>query len=327
MPGAPDARRKCHETEKFTANPRFSPRPPRRTPRARRGRAGCAAGRPRRPAPGPRAAGRRGRAGRKSGRSARGTPRPTCVVLLRLARAGRVDEPAAGRTTSAAWSQQPQLRRRRARAKSASVRRHLMSGSRRTCPGPSRARRPGRRRRPGRNGSGCAAFACTTRTHRAPDAATVRASSSTRRPRTSAATIEPAVPHRGRHRRRLAARRRARVEDALAGPAPPRTRRRAATPRPARRTSRSPASGVSSGLPSSTTSPSGAKRPGSAAHPVRPPAPRRAPRGVVRRRLARSVSGGRRVVEPRPRFRGLEPVTRPASGRTSHAGCDSVTER
>ena len=102
---------------------------------------------------------------------------------------------------------------------------------------------------------------------RAADCLTVRASSSTRRPRTSAATIEAGVLHRRRHLRRLAAGRGAGVEDALAG------RRRDERADELRRFVLDDerarcASGVSSGLPAVTIRPSAAKRAGSVVTPA-----------------------------------------------------------
>ena len=115
------------------------------------------------------------------------------VVFLGLARAGGIDEPAAGPDDRRGLVQQPPLRLGQP-ARSASVRRHLTSGSRRMMPRPEQgaSSRTASKMRP--KGSGARRPPARCGPLRAPEAATVRASRSTRRPRTSVATISPLSP-------------------------------------------------------------------------------------------------------------------------------------
>ena len=144
-------------------------------------------------------------------------------------------------------------------AKSSGVRRHLMSGSRRSVPRPEHGASTRTRSKIAPKGSACAALAWTTRTHRAPAVRTVSASSCTR---LRADVREPRAcrcrPCRRPSRwsclpaprtRRASARRRP-----LAPPRP-----RAARPRPARRTAPGRRAGSAGDCRCGSTRPSGAK--------------------------------------------------------------------
>jgi hypothetical protein len=173
------------------------------------------------------------------------------------------------------------------------------------------------------NGSDVAASARTTRTDRAPEAATVRASRSTRFPRRSVATTRPrswipaasavVLPPGAAHASRIRSPGLTSAISATSCDASSWTKK-----------SPVPASGVRSGLPSVTTSASGAKRP-AVVYTVR-----RERGGQLLRRGSQPVDAkgqmGRCVVELLPRFCRRKPVAvsqRPAS----HRGCASVVER
>ncbi len=200
-----------------------------------------------------------------------------------------------GRTTCAAWCSSRRCAAASA-AKSASVLRHLTSGSRRIIPSPEHGASTRTASNPARNGSGSSAFARRTRIDRAPDAATVRASNSTRRPRRSVATTSPSSP----------------IAAAIAVVLPPGDAQASRIRSPGRAAANSatsweasswtkndpfPARPVSSGLPSRTISASSANRPGSTRTPSSARLRTTASR-VVRRRLIRSVSGAAALLKP-----------------------------
>ena len=182
---------------------------------------------------------------------------------------------------------------RRAAARSSSRRRQRMSGSRRSVPSPEHgASTSTQSKRPRRRAAAASRSACTMRTLVAPLAATVRRSSSMR--------------DRGRRRRRAAAVRPSRPRSPWS--CRPATRRCRGRDRPAC----APASSVTScdasswttnkpwsstpgawrsGWPSSTTSASGAKRPGATAMSCRREALRQRLAASICSRFARSVSG------------------------------------
>ena len=228
------------------------------------------------------------------------------LVLLRLARAGRVDEPAAGpddarplRAACAAAPRRAPAGRPRSGASGCPDR----AGS---CRAPSRARRAARvedareRQRP-------RASAWTMRTR-------LRA----RRPHGPRQQLDPPaadvggddqarVAHRRRHRRRLAAGRRAGVEDALAGRGADESRhqlRRLVLDDEQRRCS--PAASAAD-CPSRRSDASGAKRAGSTRTPCARSASASASR-VVRSGLARSVSGAGSLLNRTQRLGRLEAV-------------------
>ena len=176
------------------------------------------------------------------------------LVFLRLARAGRVDQASARPDDGAKRSSISPAAG--APPDRSSVRRQRMSGSRRIVPSPEHGASTARSRRR-RERRACAARSpgrCDT--VRAGPAA--RCAEQPEPPRPDVGRDDdPVVARRRRHLRRLAAGRRAGVEHAFAGAAP-RTRRRAATPRPGRRTRRcGPAASAADCRPS-TISPSGA---------------------------------------------------------------------
>ena len=162
------------------------------------------------------------------------------LVLFRLARAGRVDEPAAGRDAFGGMLQHGELAPPPATAARRSRRRQRMSGSRRSVPRPEQGASTSTQSNTAVNGSGSSRSACTRRTLDAPLALTVRRSRSTRRSRTSQATSRPrpsmsaaiaVVLPPGEAQVSSTARQRA-----IAG----QQRRPAAMPRPAPRTSLAP---------------------------------------------------------------------------------------
>ena len=149
--------------------------------------------------------------------------------------------------------------------------------------------------------------------------------------RTSVATMKPVVAHRRRHRGRLAARRRAGVEHALARAGAGHQRARAATLRPGRRTRRSRRAASAADCRRSTIRPSGAKRRRLGARTpcvasVVGQRSRRRPQ-----RLARSVSArgvlSNRPTPPRRRIRSEPATARPATAGATRSSTDSRGRR
>ena len=197
-----------------------------RTPRRRtlrgRGRAGCVRRWPRASidasaagaAPPARASQRREPGRRREKRVG------DAFVLLRLARAGGVDEAAARRDRLRGVPQHRRAPRRRAPARSASRRRQRMSGSRRSVPRPEQGASTSTQS----NGARERQRLQQIRLHE-PDVR--RAAGRHRPPQQLDAAVahiagdeQPAAVHRRRERRRLAARRRAGVEHARPGRSP-----------------------------------------------------------------------------------------------------------
>ena len=122
-----------------------------------------------------------------------------------------------GTTTAARCSQHRQLRLPPGRRDPSRVRRHLMSGSRRSVPRPEHGASSRTRSKTATEGQRAAASAWTTRTLAAPD----RCDGPREQLDAPAAHVagddQPLAVHRRRHRGRLAAGRGAGVEDALAG--------------------------------------------------------------------------------------------------------------
>ena len=221
--------------------------------------------------PRPRSRSRRARSSRSSRRAgrpgeARGGFGEHLALRLREPRRGRLRIAASGRQGRDEWCRAPSRERR---------------GE------PSRTRRSAaeRQRRLERSSI-----------DRAPESRTVLASKSTRRPRTSVATISPRSLHRGGNRRRLPAGRRACVKHAVAALAATSVATicdasSCTTKRPVS------ASGVSRGLPvrDDPRSP-GRSGPDSNCDAVRQPGSRRARHRTVRSVLARIVSGAGRLL-------------------------------
>ena len=252
------------------------------------------------------------------------------VVLLGLAGAGRVDERPPGPTTAGGLRRASRAGRRPARARSASCRRHLMSGSRRIVPSPehgassrTRSKTPRKGRRP--RGVGLDDRARGRRpTARHGARAAARRGGRGRRPRPS----RPRSPIAAAIVSRLAARRRAGVEDAsrpadAAANCADELRRLVLDDERRRRVRAASAADCRA----CTTSASGAKRAGLGRRrrlaASAPPA-RHASCAAC---STRSVSGAGVLLKRSPRLGRLEPVPRRASARPATRGCDSVTDR
>ena len=139
------------------------------------------------------------------------------LVLLRLARAGRVNQPAAGRDGAAAACCSMTSCAAASDGRSSSRRRQRMSGSRRRMPRPEHGASTSTQSNGCEKGSGCSRSACTSRTF--VGAARFDGPAQQIHPPSAhvAGDEQPACFHRRRHRqRRLSAGRRAGVEHARA---------------------------------------------------------------------------------------------------------------
>ena len=250
------------------------------------------------------------------------------LVLLGLARTGGVDEaPArrdAGRRHVPACGAAPRRGRRNPPRAAASGYR----GRAAACPAPSTAHRAARDRKPAREGQGGGGIRLDDADHRraAVGDGALQQFDALLRGRRRRPSVR--CRHGGRHRRRLSARRRAAIKDAIARRARRRAATRAATPRPARRTSRvasrlAPAPGA--GRPRRCSA-SGAKRPGATSDLLRLEASASAC-GVDFEAVRAKRQAGLRVVELQPAFGVARTRSDPASATTSQRGCESVIER
>ena len=174
------------------------------------------------------------------------------------------------------------------------------------------------------NGSGRAASVRRTAIRDAPAARTIPASSSTRFGRTSAATTSPRSP----------------TPALMAVALPPGAAHASSTRSPGRGAATtatscdasswtannpSPASGVRSGLPLTTMSPSGANRVAVVSTPAARSRSASASR-VIRSRLARSVNGAASLSNRHQASAAAKPC-RSSQRATSHAGCERVVEK